>query len=473
MRKIVSPVALMLAALAIPGLAACPASAAPATTASGTQLWVSRYGAPANDNTAFSVAVSPDGGTVYVTGTSFSGATYGKGATGTDYRTVAYNAATGARRWVARYNGPGNSTDDPYSIAVSPDGKTVYVTGASAGKGTGSEYATVAYRAATGAQLWVARYGAPGNTDSQAHSIAVSPNGRAVFVTGYSRGPSLYAYATIAYNAFTGGRLWVKRFQTSDGPSHAFALAVSPDGRGVYVTGNESTANFTYDYATIAYNAVTGAQRWLRRYNGPGNGIDIPRSVAVSPDGKAVYVTGESQGSGTGYDYATIAYNAATGTQLWLRRYNSQGNSDDLGESLAVSPDGSALYVTGWSTGVTPSGYLTIAYQASGGAQLWAKPYTDSAGNSFIATSVAAGPGGKSVYVTGWTTAATSTGWAYGTVAYAAGAGTQLWSHVYPTTNDISYGPVLTVSRATGRVYVVGTTPVGNAADYVTIAYSG
>ena len=473
MRRIVSPLALMLAALAIPGLAAHPAAAvaAPGTTAQGKQLWVSRYGAPANDDQAFSIAVSPNGGTVYTTGTSFSGATYGKNATGTDYRTIAYNGATGARLWVARYNGPGNSTDDPYSIAVSPDGRTVFVTGASAGKRTGFEYATVAYRAATGAQLWVARYGAPGNTDSEAHSIAVSPNGRAVYVTGYSRGISAYAYATVAYNASTGARLWVKRYQPGNGINDAVSLAVGPDGRSVYVTGNIATAAYTSDYATIAYNAANGAQRWLRRYNGPGHGTDRARSLAVSPDGRTVYVTGESVGSGTGFDYATIAYNTANGAQRWLRRYNGPVGGDDLGESVAVSPDGGKVYVTGWSSNGTPPGYLTVAYQASNGAQLWAQPYANPAGNSFMATSVAVGPAGKSVYVTGWTT--TASGWAYGTVAYAAGTGTQLWSHTYPTTNDISYGPVLTVSRATGRVYVVGTTPVGDGADYLTIAYGG
>lgn len=259
---------------------------------------------------------------------------------------------------MARYNGPGNSSDNAYAITVSPDGRTVFVTGASAGKRTGFEYATVAYRAATGAQLWVARYGAPGNTDSEAHSIAASPNGKTVYVTGYSRG-LLYAYATIAYNA-------------------------------------------------------------------------------------------------------------ATGAQLWLQRYNSPGNGDEQAESLAVSPNGSIVYVTGTASTV---GYLTVAYQASNGAQLWAQSYTSSNGSSFEATSVAVGPGGKLVYVTGWTT--TETGWAYGTAAYAGTTGTQLWAHVYPTTDDISYGPVVTVSRATGRVYVAGTTPAGNAADYVTIAYSG
>ena len=49
------------------------------------------------------MAVSPNGGTVFVTG----GGTRDRGGLGDDYITVACNAATGARRWVSRYNGPG------------------------------------------------------------------------------------------------------------------------------------------------------------------------------------------------------------------------------------------------------------------------------------------------------------------------------------------------------------------------------
>jgi DNA-binding beta-propeller fold protein YncE len=49
---------------------------------------------------------------------------------------------------------------------------------------------------------------------------------------------------------------------------------------------------------------------WIRRYDGPRHQGDFPSSVAVSPDGTRVYVTGRSDGIGTLSDYATVAYRA-------------------------------------------------------------------------------------------------------------------------------------------------------------------
>jgi len=60
------------------------------------------------------------------------------------------------------------------------------------------------------------------------------------------------------------------------------------------------------DYATLKYDA-NGNLLWERRYNGPGNGHDYPTSLFVDNQGN-VYVTGDSWGSGTYYDYATIKY---------------------------------------------------------------------------------------------------------------------------------------------------------------------
>src|SRR5207244_3460218 len=118
------------------------------------------------------------------------------------------------------------------------------------------------------------------------------------------------------------------------------------------------------DYATVAYEASTGARLWVARYTGPGSGPDAPTSIGVSPDGTEVFVTGSSLGSSSGYDYATVAYDAFTGAEHWVARYTARGRHGDLATSLGVSPDGAEVYVTGYSDGGSATGidYATVAY---------------------------------------------------------------------------------------------------------------
>jgi DNA-binding beta-propeller fold protein YncE len=85
-------------------------------------------------------------------------------------------------------------------------------------------------------------------------------------------------------------------------------VRVSPGGTKVFVTGNSQGARSHQDYATVAYNAATGTRLWAQRYNGPGNSYDVATSLAVSPCGTRVFVTGISVGRATGFDYAPVAY---------------------------------------------------------------------------------------------------------------------------------------------------------------------
>jgi hypothetical protein len=337
----------------------------------GFPLWdfgggevAARYNGPGNGyERAYDIALGPSGN-IYVTGRSRGSWTAG------DITTIAYDT-NGNQLWLARYNGPGNSVDYGYAIAIDASGY-VYVTGESTGIGTSTDYATIKYDGATGLPLWnfgggevAARYNGPGNSGDYALAIALDAFGN-VFVSGQSAGMGThFDYATLAYDS-NGNQLWAARY---DGPGISYdrGYDIALDGSGnVYVTG-ESTGTDTMDYATIKYDGTTGFPLWdfgggeiAARYNGPGNRGDYAVAIALDSSGK-VYVTGYSWGSGTGPDYATVAYDSS-GNQHWLARHNGPGNGGDAAVDIALDSSGN-VYVTGGSIGSgTDSDYTTIKY---------------------------------------------------------------------------------------------------------------
>ena len=380
-----------------------------------TQEWVSRYNEPGNgEDYARSIAVDGSGN-VYVTGRSRSMGS----VTNDDYATIKYNS-TGIEQWAERYNGPENGNDWAYSIAVDGLGN-VYVTGLSGG--VSDDYATIKYNS-SGDSVWISRYDGPSNCSDYAYSIAVDGSGN-VYVTGKCD-VGLYDedYATIKYNS-SGVEQWVSRY---DGPGNADdnAYSIAVDGSGnVYVTGQSWGSGTGWDYATIKYNS-TGIEQWAERYNGPGNGNDVAYSIAVDGSGN-VYVTGESFGSGTSSDYATIKYNSS-GVEQWVSRYNGPGNGNDGAYSIAVDDSGN-VYVTGGNYVSQNDGdYATIKYNSSRVEQ-WVQRYNGPGNSGDWALSIAL-DGSGNVYVTGGSIGS-ETYYDYATIKYSQTTG------VYQTTSDL------------------------------------
>jgi hypothetical protein len=444
--------ALALAGLvcAGPSLAAGAASGRRAAV-SRAPLWADRY-----VEGGFPAAAAASAGEVFVTGAS--GSHSGVRA----YATEAYAAATGARLWSARYRGMGIRDSSAGAIAASPGGGAVFVTGRSIeGQAVEVGYATVGYDPATGAQLWVARYDGPADSAAIASSIAVSPDGSEVFVTGSTGilGGSLTDYLTIAYSARTGARLWLRRYS---GAGQADSIAVNPDGGEVYVTGYGPQGTDGTAYVTIAYGTATGARLWAARYSGPANAYDEARQVAVSHNGREVAVAGSSEGA-SGVSYATVAYSTTNGALLWARRY-SVANSSDPAVSLAFS-SGGKLFVTGGSGFFAGSAYATVAYTAAHGRQIWASRYSTPGGQTSGAVGVAVALSGGQVYVTG-----TADGGRRGinTIAYNAASGKADWVSRYPPPgHSTAIATAIAVDR--DFVFVIGHT--GTGGGYITLAY--
>ncbi|MEV4112405.1 S8 family serine peptidase [Nonomuraea sp. NPDC049695] len=445
------------------------------------ETWSATYGAVGGKDSAEFVALDPKGKRVYV-----SGASYGTspGLLSPSMTTVAYDAATGARLWSKGYKGPAGTFDEPAAIKVSPDGSRLFVTGLSAGTDdTGNDAVTIAYDTASGAELWVARHTGPGNGSDWSNAVTVSPDGKSVYITGMTTlgEAGKEDYFTIAYDAANGERTWLQHFDgPGGGTDDARKIGLSPDGAKLFVTGQSSGPSGTglADWGTVAYNAATGEQLWTGRYNGTGNGTDIPSGMAV--DAKAVYVTGSADNGSTQTDVTTIAYDLATGKELWTDRYDGPAHGSDTPHAITLAPGGGKLYVTGNTEGEgTRSDFTTIAYDPATGQRSWVQRRDGQAKGEDFAWDVAVTPDGSKAVVTGQSADDEAKGEDYVTVAYDAATGQEIWTGRYDGPAGASDQPHgVAVDAAAGvRIFVTGATATSGSTndsldfDFGTVAY--
>jgi hypothetical protein len=187
----------------------------------------------------------------------------------------------------------------------------------------------------------------------------------------------------------------------------AHAAAVDPLGF-VYVAGRtdgslDGPHQGNADFFVRKYHP-TGDMLWADQFGTHLN--DWANGIAADHDGN-VYVVGQTEGSLAGsrggLDSFIRKYDT-NGVLQWTRQYGAPANANDYATSVAVSPDGSAVYVVGTYSGPAAanqtSGFL-IKYD-SDGVLFWnrnlAAPH-----NSVHVTGVAVGPLGH-VYVVGYAT---------------------------------------------------------------------
>jgi uncharacterized delta-60 repeat protein len=424
---------------------------------SGVQQWIARYNGPGNgSDSATSIAVD-DSGNTYITGKS-------AGTDSVDYATVKYNSA-GAQVWAVRYDGPANGLDAAYSMSLR--GSYICITGESTGYNTYQDFATIKYDL-NGNQSWVARYSGQGHTNDAAYGMTTDDSGN-VYVTGTAGGPSnSYDLTTIKYSP-DGNLLWLAQYDFNHFTDAGHLVAVDHNNN-VYVTGRcaKAASPSSYDFITVKYDP-NGSQLWGARYDGPGNGGDMVNGLAVDTLGN-VYIAGESVGSGTTSDYATIKY-GPDGNQLWAARFDGPVHYSDSANALAIDSSGN-VYVTGEcdrGSSSTYSDYVTIKYD-SNGTQVWLANYIGPL-NYDEARDIAVDNSGN-VYVTG-SSAAFSTSDDYVTVKYNS-AGVQQWAKRYngPSTNKYDLPYDLALDNA-GNVYVTGySEDVNGYEDFLTVKYS-
>ena len=350
------------------------------------ELWVQRYEGTETDR--IYALVVDDNGDVYITG-------YTEGVNDADCLTIKYDGDDGTQLWAMTYNGAGNDADVARAMALDETGY-IYVAGYTDSGATSTDYLTIKYDCSDGSQMWARTYdNAVVSQSDEAYAIAIDGSGN-VYVTGASDGDSTSSdYATVKYTS-AGVEQWIQRY---DGGASEFdrarAMAVDSGGN-VYITGHTQGNDGKDNCTTVKYD-TTGNEQWVRVYDGGTAKHHLGRGIAMYGDG-SIYVAGYGGGADNKSDCIVIKY-SSTGTEQWSARYDGDTGGNHYGDVLTVDGNGN-VYVAGSGEGIgEDSDYIAVKYDASGN-ELWDMEYDGLSGNDY-AQAVALDSEGN-IYMTGF-----------------------------------------------------------------------
>lgn len=409
--------------------------------------------------------------------------------------------------WVTTYAGPkgGDQPDRAFESVMSDDGQRTFVTGATWDNATDADdITTLAVDNASGDVLWSATYG--GGLDDAPTAMALSPDGSTVFVAGTQNSEVVNGvfhaeYATIAYDAASGEQLWASSYGAAvDGAdaarsSSASAIAVHPDGSALYVTGTSGSTTTVADAVTIALDARTGEELWRSRFSGPTESPPVPfhvwdfdgaSDVTVTPDGRRVVVAGHTYTASNRASYLVLVYDAAAqseGALLWSAADDWDTETRNLASSVTTSPDGETLYVVGEHDAATglragllccsqSSAFGVIAYDSDSGERLWRSTHRGEHDGITDPSAVAVDPAGERLFVAGRAGGPEFLLAQAQTVAFETGTGEVAWevSHALPGAYYTTWADVV-VSDDGRRVGVTGHGLGPNTVQIATSVY--
>ncbi|MGH2965597.1 MAG: beta-propeller fold lactonase family protein [Solirubrobacterales bacterium] len=207
--------------------------------------------------------------------------------------------------------------------------------------------------------------------------VAVSPDGRSVYVT------NLGDNTLSQYDVGAGGGLSPKSpaaVGAADGPE---GIAVNPNGKNVYVAASFSDRILHENITVYDVNPATGALSGRGNVRSHG---DTPHSVAVSPDGNSLYATQCCTDNG-------VAQFDITANGGLVPKTPSTVHIFGTGAGVAVNPDGKSVYVTSYV------GSTIYQFNVGAGGKLSPKSPASVQTAECCVYGVVASPDGKSVYV--------------------------------------------------------------------------
>jgi len=371
-------------------------------------------------------------------------------------------ASAQTQRWVYRYDGPGNSTDVAYSIVYGSDGN-IYIAG-------GSDSSTIDFTVisldTSGSQRWLYRYDGPANNEDEARSIVYGSDGN-LYAAGYSCSTNAYYDFTVISLDTSGSQRWLYRYNgPSDSTDIANAIVYGSDGN-LYIAGYSCSTNTSRDFTVISVD-TGGNQRWVYRYNGTANDEDVAYSIVYGGDGN-IYAAGRTRDTTGVQDFAVISLDTA-GNQRWIYKYNGPGNSYDC--AFSITYGGGNIYVAGYSQGINTGDDFTVISLDTAGNQRWVFRGNGPANGHDDAYSIVYGGDGN-IYAAGRSCSTSTTDHDFTVISLTSDSGNLRWGYRYDRDEEgngsdtacaIIYG-------SDGNVYAVGRSEsTGVQYDFTVVA---
>lgn len=297
-------------------------------------------------------------GNVFVTGHAINGSSK-------EFYTAKYDALDGRKLWEAKVSGGGTSEYIANALAIDKDGNCV-VTGSRNLNGS-IDYYTIKYRGTDGAPFWnVARTYDGSAQGADVALKVVTDNAGDVFVTGQSAGSgSGQDIVTVKYRGSDGASLGaVDRYSTA-GTRDDFPAALVTDGTNVIVAGTATPASGSRQLYVRKLNTSLSFVWQLQPLNLGGDGGAT--AMALDASGNAI-VTAPVLDAQNRRGFYTVKLAALTGNVLW--QTNQVPISDvafDGGQptGVIVGPDNNPI-VTGFMTVDGKIVTRTVKYEAAG-----------------------------------------------------------------------------------------------------------
>lgn len=352
---------------------------------SGERLWVTRFdGEQPGFDRPRTLVVGSEGEQVFVTGITWNGE-----PTGFDQFTAAFDAKTGAVNWQVT-NDEHEDNDYGFQVRIDPSGSTVFTSSYTAHPDRPLDIVVRARDAQTGEKLWATQVSSPSHNQDTPAELKVSPNGSELFLFA---DPGLDNAMVARLDAHTGDVDWLNEISISAGHAVVRAGVLSTEDFRLYGVGATGEPLFgERGFFAFAMDTRDGSIEWIREDRTREETCERPRLVRgndalLANDGDRLFVTGLSDRQTGRTQMATVALDPLDGSTIWFQR--NEGTRTPSGVGIDVEPaSGDTIATLGIAGTSADNQYLLIGRNADTGERSWTlrfdRPGTDERPDAFV-----------------------------------------------------------------------------------------